>query len=77
LNCRDPPPGRQLFRSEDLNDRLAAFELIDFGDEFEDFGCDRDVRNAAHGRYAISPISYPTQRQETSIYSHFQPFGIQ
>jgi hypothetical protein len=45
-----------FFGGQSLNDLPAALELIDLGDEHEDFVCDRDVLDVVHGQYPFTPI---------------------
>ena len=56
----------QPFRRQGLNDFPAAFELVDIGDEFEDFRGDRDVLDLVHGCniqfHPFISVPYPMYR---------------
>ena len=48
LNGGDPSKARQLFRGECLDNSPATLELVDLGDELEDFRSDGDVLDFVH-----------------------------
>jgi hypothetical protein len=73
LNGGYPPQVGQFFRGESFDDRPAPLELVNLGDEFEDFRGDGDVPDRVHAQHPFLPI-YTQLLSKRNRNIHFHPF---